>query len=85
MAKKKQKEYQQAYYDNEADANRQMSFVNAAAGVLALVIWVLYLTKVFTIPDEFLPVVLTLFPAAAILMFVPLFFLRTEIAGEELR
>lgn len=78
MAKKNKKEYQQAYYDNEADANKQMSFVNAAAGVLALVIWVLYLTKVFTIPDEFLPVVLILFPAAAILMFVPLFFLRTD-------
>ena len=35
MAKKNKKEYQQAYYDNEADANKQMSFVNAAAGVLA--------------------------------------------------
>ena len=33
MAKEKPKktEYQKAYYDNEADANKAMSFVNAAA------------------------------------------------------
>ena len=75
----KNKEYQKAYYDNEADANKQMSYVNGAAGVLALVIWVLYLTKVFTIPDHFFPVVCILFPVAAVLMFIPLFFVKTDV------
>ena len=78
MAKKKERKYQQAYYENEADANKHMSFVNAAAGVLALVIWLLYLTKVFTIPDQFFPVVCVLFPVAAVLMFLPLFFIKTN-------
>ena len=78
MPKKVNKEYQRAYYDNEADANKYMSYVNGAAGVLALVIWVLYLTKVFTIPDHFFPVVCVLFPVAAILLFIPMFFVKTD-------
>lgn len=72
------KSYQKAYYDNEADANKHMSYVNSAAGVLALVIWVLYLTKVFTIPDHFYLFICILFPCIAALMFVPLFFVKTD-------
>ena len=75
---KKDKVYQKAYYENEADANKYMSYVNSAAGVLALVIWMMYLTKIFTIPDEFFPVVCILFPVAAILLFIPLFFVKTD-------
>ena len=78
MTKINKKVYQKEYYDNEADANKHMSYVNVAAGVLALVIWVLYLTKIFTIPDHFFPVVCILFPACAILLFIPLFFVKTE-------
>ena len=73
------KNYQKAYYDNEADANKHMSYVNAAAGILALVIWILYLTKVFTIPDHFFVFICVLFPAIAILMFIPLFFVKTDV------
>ena len=78
MSNRKKQEYQQAYYDNEADANKSMSYVNAAAGVLALIMWVLYLTNVFTIPRQFFPVICVLFPAAAVLMFIPLFFIKTD-------
>ena len=73
------KSYQKAYYDNEADANKHMSYVNAAAGILALVIWILYLTKVFTIPEHFFVFICILFPAIAILMFIPLFFVKTDV------
>ena len=41
------KRYNEAYYDNEADANKQMSFANAAAAVYMLVIWIFYLTGFF--------------------------------------
>ena len=78
MSNRKKQEYQQAYYDNEADANKSMSYVNAAAGILALVMWVLYLTNVFTIPQQFFPVICVLFPTAAVLMFIPLFFIKTD-------
>lgn len=78
MANNIKAEFLKKYYDNEADANEHMSYVNGAAGVLAIVIWILYLTKVFTIPDYFFPVVCILFPVAAVLMFVPLFFVKTN-------
>lgn len=71
--------YAKAYYDNEADANKHMSYVNAAAGLLGIVIWILYLTKVFTIPNQFFPVVCVLFPVAAVLLLAPLILVRTEL------
>ena len=72
------KDYQEAYYQNEADANKHMSFVNAAAGLLAIVIWILYLVKVFTIPNHFYLAVCIMFPIIALVMFIPLFFVRTD-------
>lgn len=78
MANKVKAEFSKKYYDNEADANKHMSYVNGAAGFLAIVIWVLYLTKVFTIPNHFFPVVCVLFPVAAVLLFIPLFFIKTD-------
>ena len=70
------KEYQRAYYENEADANKYMSYVNGAAGALAMVMWLLYLLRVFTIPDHFFMVVHIMFPIIAIIMFIPVFLLR---------
>ena len=75
----KNTDYRKAYQENEADANRHMSFVNAAAGVLAIVIWILYAAKIFTIPDYFYKTVCILFPAIALLMFTPLFMVKTEL------
>ena len=75
---KANREFRQAFNENEADANRHMSFVNAAAGALALVMWVLYLTRVFLIPDHFYTAVCIMFPCIAVLMFIPLFFIKTE-------
>ena len=74
----KNEEYRKAYNENEADANKHMSYVNAAAGVLALIIWLLYLTRIFLIPDHFYLAVCILFPAIAVLMFIPLFFVKTD-------
>ena len=74
----KDQNYQKAYYDNEADANKQVSYVNAAAGVLAIIIWILYLTRVFLIPDAFYVPICILFPCIAVLMFLPLFFVKTS-------
>ena len=47
MADLERQKYQEAYYDNEADANKQMSIANAAAAVYMLVIWIFYLTSFF--------------------------------------
>ena len=83
MARTKERKFQDAYYENEADANRHMSFVNGAAGVLALIIWICYLTGVFEITKEFFLLVAILFPCVAVLMFVPLFLVKTKAIRSE--
>ena len=75
----KNKEYQRAYYENEANANKYMSYVNSAAGVLAIIMWVLYLTRVFSIPDSFFIPVIIMFPVIALIMLVPLFLVKTDL------
>ena len=79
MAKIKDKNYQRAYYENEADANKYMSFVNAAAGVLAIVMWILYLGGVFTIPQHFFLAVCIMFPTIAVIMIIPAFLVKTKL------
>ncbi len=70
---------ERAYHENEADANKYMSYVNAAAGVLAIIIWILYLTRVFSIPDHYYLFICILFPMIAILMLIPLFLIKTDL------
>ena len=83
MARIKERKFQDAYYENEADANRHMSYVNGAAGVLALIIWICYLTGIFEITKEFFLLVAILFPCIAVLMFIPLFLVRTKLIRTE--
>ena len=66
------------YLENEGDANRHISYVDAVAGVLALAVWILYLTRVFEIPDYFFPAVAIMFPLFALVLFVPLALLKTK-------
>ena len=44
MTAAERNKYLEAYYDNEADANKQMSLATAFGGVLLLGIWICYLT-----------------------------------------
>ena len=78
MAKEKKK-LQSAYYENEIDANKYMSMVNAAAGLLAILIWIMYLTGAFLIPPHFYLAVCIMFPCIALLMLTPLFLMKTEL------
>ena len=75
----KERKFHDAYYENEADANRHMSYVNGAAGVLAIIIWICYLTGIFEITKEFFILVAVLFPCIALLMFAPLILVRTKL------
>lgn len=76
---KNNKDYQRAYYENEADANKHMSYVNGAAGLLAVVMWILYMSGVFLIPEHFFVAVCVMFPLIAVIMFIPLFLVRTNL------
>lgn len=67
--------YLVAYYDNEADANKKMSIANAIAGLAMIIMWVLYLTDVFTVGSIYTYVVVRIaFPIAALILFTPLLF-----------
>ena len=70
--------YLKAYIDNEADANRKMSYANAIASGVALILWICYLVDFFTVPRVMFPVVAVLFPVAALLLIIPLFFLKSK-------
>ena len=52
MTKEERNRYLEAYYENEADANKQMCFVNAFTGLMMTIIWILYLTKAFQISEH---------------------------------
>ena len=47
MSEQERNKYLEAYYANEADANKNMSLANAFAGVYMIVLWIFYLTEVF--------------------------------------
>ena len=81
MAKKNQKqqaqidpEYLKAYYDNEANANKNMSYANAFASFLMVVIWILYLTGVFKVSKAVLPLINIIFPIGILILLTPLLY-----------
>ena len=79
MKKQKDSEfYTKSYIDNEADANRKMTYANAIAAGVALTIWILYLSGVFTLYMAAQPVIMVVLPVAAIALLIPLFFLKTN-------
>lgn len=67
--------YLEAYYNNEADANKHMSFANAAAGIYMLVIWIFYLTGFFKIHSDVTLVLVNItFPLGILIMLSPLLY-----------
>ena len=68
-------EYLEAYYNNEADANKHMSFANAAAGIYMLLLWIFYLTGFFKIHSEVTLVLINiLFPIGILVLLTPLLY-----------
>ena len=63
---KETNKYLEAYYDNEADANKQMIFANVFSGIVLFVIWILYLTKVFPVYNNTFTLINIFFPVRAI-------------------
>ena len=64
----------EAYYDNEADANKHMSFAIAFAAGLMFVIWMFYVTGFFKIVNSTLPMLNTIFPIAILILLSPMVF-----------
>ena len=74
MTEVERNKYLEAYYDNEADANRQMGFANSIGGVLVLGIWICYLTGAFFASDWIKPLINIIFPISALILFTPLLY-----------
>lgn len=66
--------YLKAYYDNEENANKHMSFANAFGGVIMLVIWICYLTGTFEIHDNMRLLINIVFPIGIVILFSPLLY-----------
>ena len=78
MEDEERRQYLEKYYDNEADANRKMSFANAFGGGFMFVIWMLYVTRVFMVADRYFIPINIIFPITIFILFSPLFYLRTK-------
>ena len=73
MADNNRQKYLEAYYDNEADANKQMSLANAAAAIYMLVIWIFYLTGFFKTHSTVTVILINIFfPLGILVLFTPL-------------
>ena len=69
------KKYLEAYYDNEADANKQMSLANAAAAIYMLAIWIFYLTGFFKTHSEITVILINIFfPIGILTLLTPLLY-----------
>ena len=75
MTDTERQKYLEAYYDNEADANKQMSYANAAAAAYMLVIWIFYLTGFFKVfSTTTLILINVLFPIGILVLLSPLLY-----------
>ena len=75
MDNQEKEKYLKAYYENEANANKHMSFANAIAGVYMAVIWIFYLTGFFKIhSDVTLVLINIIFPIAVFVLVTPLLY-----------
>ena len=75
MADNDRQRYLEAYYDNEADANRQMSFANSAAAVYMLVIWICYLVGAFKVYSTVTLILINVFfPLGILTLLTPLLY-----------
>ena len=70
--------YYAEYYKNEYDANRQMCFANAFAGILLFIVWILYLFRVFPLHQNFYIIVSIVLPIDVLILCTPLFYLKTK-------
>ena len=76
MSNEERNLYLEAYKDNEADANKHMSFANAVAGAYMLLIWIFYLTGFFKIHSDITRVLINIaFPIAVLILLSPLLYI----------
>ncbi len=79
MDNNERKKYLQAYYQNEFDANKQMTLICAIAAGILVFMWVFYLTGAFVLSQHSLFLANIAFPISFVLLLSPLLFLHTSL------
>lgn len=75
MTEVERNKYLEAYYDNEANANKHMSFANAFAGIYMIVLWIFYLTGFFKIHSTITMILVNVnFPVSILVLLSPLLY-----------
>ena len=75
MADLERQKYLEAYYDNEADANKQMSLANAAAAIYMFAMWIFYLTGFFKTHSDITVLLINIFfPVGILVLLSPLLY-----------
>ena len=72
MEQSEREKYLKAYYENEYDANRQMSFANALGALLMLGLWICYLTGFFHAHDQIKIILNIMFPVGILILLTPI-------------
>ena len=72
MADAEREKYLKAYYENEYDANKQMSFANALGAILMLGLWICYLTGFFHAHEQIKILLHIMFPVGILILLTPL-------------
>ena len=74
MTEFERNKYLEAYYENEADANKQMSIANTLGAALLLAVWIAYLTGAFYASPEIMPLINVAFPISVLILLTPLLY-----------
>ena len=70
--------YIDAYYENEYDANRRMSFALLFAAALLTIIFIGYITDLFTVSKQSKVITTIVFPFAIFCLISPMFYIKTK-------
>ena len=74
MTEVERNKYLDAYYENESDANKQMSFANAFGAILMLGLWICYLTGFFKASEQMQVLINIAFPINTVILLTPLIY-----------
>ena len=77
-----QSKYLKAYYDNEVNANRHMSFASLFTGILLFLVWVGYVTKFFSVSDTNYMINSITIPFIVLILVSPMFFIKTKLLSK---
>ncbi|MCR4911754.1 MAG: SpoIIE family protein phosphatase [Bacilli bacterium] len=72
------KKYLEAYLENEYSANKQMSFACLAIAIVLLIVWIGYITRIFTVDDHTLILINIMVPINIVLLLSTLVLQRTK-------